>query len=49
MVSGYLKCIDGEVQKTYQRKMNEVHQNKKMVYEVNKNGNDMQVNRYEDH
>ena len=45
IVSGYLKLIDGEVQKIDQGKLNEVHQNEKMIYEVNKNGNDTKVNR----
>ena len=45
MVSFYLMLIDGEVQKIDHGKINEVHQNEKMIYEVNKNGNDIKVNR----
>ena len=45
IVSGYLKAIDDEVQNIDEGKLNEVHQNVKMIYEVNKNGNDMMIDR----
>ena len=44
MVSGYLKLIDCEILKIDKGKLNEAHQNEKIIYEVNKNGNDMKAN-----
>lgn len=41
VVSGYLKVIDNEVHKLDWRDMNEFHQNMKLMYEVNQNGNDI--------
>ena len=41
MVSGYLKLIDCEILKIDKGKLNEAHQNEKIIYEVNKNGNDI--------
>ena len=45
MVSGYLKLIDDELQNIDEGKLNEVHLNVKMMYEVNKNGNDMMIDK----
>ena len=45
IVSGYLKAIDDEVQNIDEGKLNEVHQNVKMIDEVNENGNDMMIDR----
>ncbi|WMV42137.1 hypothetical protein MTR67_035522 [Solanum verrucosum] len=49
MVSVYLKVIDDEVQKINEGELNEVHQSEKMIYKVNQNGNDIMVDRQEDH
>ncbi|KAH0644980.1 hypothetical protein KY284_032864 [Solanum tuberosum] len=49
MVSVYLKVTDDEVHKIDEREMNEVHQSEKMIYKVNHNGNDIMVDRQEDH
>uniref|UniRef100_M1DP56 Uncharacterized protein n=1 Tax=Solanum tuberosum TaxID=4113 RepID=M1DP56_SOLTU len=49
MVSVYLKVTDDEVHKIDEGEMNEVHQSEKMIYKVNQNGNDIMVDRQEDH
>ena len=49
MVSGYLKVIDDEVQQMDKGKLNEVHKNEKIIYEVSKNCNDMIVDRKKYH
>ncbi|KAK4729944.1 hypothetical protein R3W88_022932 [Solanum pinnatisectum] len=48
MVSGYLKVTDDKVQKIDERELN-VHQSEKMIYEFNQKGNDIMVDRQEDH
>ena len=49
MVSGQLKVTDNEVHNIDEANLNEGHQNKKMMYEVNKNCNDIMVVRQEDY
>ncbi|KAK4736980.1 hypothetical protein R3W88_000677 [Solanum pinnatisectum] len=48
MVSGYVTLTDDEVQNLDEGEVNEVDHSEKMIYEVNQNGNNMQVDRSED-
>ena len=49
MVSGHFKLTDNEVHNLHEADLNEDHQNKRMMFEVNKNGNDIIVVKQEDH
>ena len=49
MVSAQLKVTDNEVHKLDKGQLNDILQNKKMMYEGNKNGNDIMFDRQEDH